>query len=61
MVYKFKKIIGKPSFSDLFKKIVNHCKKVGYNLCIMWQTACLMFYPIMVDSHAANDAELVWD
>ena len=32
LVYKFKKIIGNPNFSDLFKKLVNHFEKVEYNL-----------------------------
>ena len=53
LVYKFKKIIGNPNFSDLFKRIVNRFKKVGYNLDIMRQTACLVFNPIMVEGYAA--------
>ena len=52
LVYKFKKIIGNPNFSDLFKCIVNCFKGAGYNLD-MWQTACLVFNPIMVESYAA--------
>ena len=27
LVYKFKKIIGNPNFSDLYKRIVNRLKK----------------------------------
>ena len=42
LVYKFKKIIGNPNFSDLFKCIVNRFKGIGYTLDIMWQTACLV-------------------
>ena len=30
LVYKFKKIIGNPKFSDLFKRIVNRFKRAGY-------------------------------
>ena len=30
LVYKFMKIIGNPSFSDLFKRIVNRFKRAGY-------------------------------
>ena len=41
LVYKLKKIIRNPNFSDLFKRIVNRFKKAGYTLDIMRQTACL--------------------
>ena len=40
LVYKFKKIIGNPNFSNLFKRIVNRFKRAGYTLDIMRQTAC---------------------
>ena len=49
LVYKFKKIIGNPTFSDLFKCIVNRFNRAGYHLDIMQQTACL----IMVEGYAA--------
>ena len=43
LAYKFKRIVEKPNFSDQFKKIVNRYKiKVGYNLDIMRQSACLV-------------------
>ena len=45
LVYKFKRIIGKPSFSDQFKKIVKRYIRVGYNLDIMRQSACLVLNP----------------
>ena len=32
LVYKFKRIVGKPNFSDQFKKIVKRYIRVGYNL-----------------------------
>ena len=35
LVYKSKRIVGKPIFSDQFKKIVNRYIRVGYNLDIM--------------------------
>ena len=35
LVYRFKRIAGKPNFSDQFKKIVKHYIRVGYNLVIM--------------------------
>ena len=54
LVYKSKKIIGKPNFSNLLKRIVNRFKRAGYSLDIfMQQTACLVFNPIMVESYAA--------
>ena len=34
-------------------KLLNGFKKVGYNLDIMQQTACLVFNPIMIESYAA--------
>ena len=53
LVYKYKKIIGNPSISDLFKRIVNYFKRAGYTLEIMRQTACLIFNPIMFEGYAA--------
>ena len=35
LVYKFKRIVGKPNFSDQFKEIVKRYIRVGYNLDIM--------------------------
>ena len=43
LVYKFKKIIGNPNFSNLLKRIVNRFKRAGNSLDIMRQTACLVF------------------
>ena len=48
LVYKFKQIVGKPNFSDQFKKIVKRYIRDGYNLDIMRQAACLVLNPIMV-------------
>ena len=53
LVYKFKKIIGNPNFSNLLKRIVNRFKRAGYSLDIMRQTARLVFNPIMVEGYAA--------
>ena len=41
LVYKFRIIVGKPSFSDQFKKIIKRYtrKKVRYNIDIMRQSA----------------------
>ena len=54
LIYKFKKIIGNPNFSSLFKRIVNRFMRAGYTLDIMRQTACLVFNPIMVEGYAAH-------
>ena len=35
LVYKFKQVVGKPNFSDQFKKIVKRYMRVGYNLYVM--------------------------
>ena len=51
LVYKFKRIVGKPNFSDQFKKIVKRYIRVGYNLDIMRQSACLVLNPIAVYSY----------
>ena len=48
LVYKFKRIVGKSNLSDQFKKIVKRYIRVGYNLDIMRQSACLVLNPITV-------------
>ena len=53
LVYIFKKIIGNPNFSDLFKGIVNRFKRALYILDIMRQTACLVVNPINAEGYAA--------
>ena len=51
LVYKFKRIVGKPNFSDQLKKIVKRYIRVGYNLDIMQESACLVLNPITVYSY----------
>ena len=51
LVYRFKRIVGKPNFSDQFKKIIKRYKILGYNMDIMRQSACLVVSPITVDSY----------
>ena len=51
LVYKFKRIVGKPYLSDQLKKIVKRYIRVGYNLDIMRHSACLVFNPITVYSY----------
>ena len=54
IVYKFKKI---RSMTDFFliclEKNVTRYKRIGYNLNVMRQSACLVINPIKVDGYAA--------
>ena len=52
LVYKFRKIIGKNDFPYHFKKIIVRNKKIGYNIYVLRQTACLVVNPIKVNSFA---------
>ena len=36
-----------------FGKIISRYRRIGYNLNVMRQSACLVFNPIMVDNYAA--------
>ena len=51
LVYKFKRIVGKPNFSDQFNKIEKRYIRVGYNLDIMRQSTFLVLNPITVYSY----------
>ena len=51
-MYKLKKIVGSDNFSALFIKIISHNKKIGYNINVLQQTACLVVNPIMVGNFA---------
>ena len=53
LVYKFKKLIGINDFSFQFRKIITRYRRIGYNLNVMRQSACLVFNPILVDNYAA--------
>ena len=53
LVYKFKKIRGMTDFSDRFRKIIMRYKRIGNNLNVMRQSACLVINPITVDGFAA--------
>ena len=52
LVYKLKKIVGSNSFSEQFIKINFHYKKIGYNINVLQQTACLVVNPITVGNFA---------
>ena len=45
-MYKLKKIVGSDNFSAQFIKIISHYKKIGYNINVLQQTACLVVNPI---------------
>ena len=53
LVYKFKKIVGRADFSNQFKNIIVCNKRIGYNIHIMRQFACLVFNPITVNNFAS--------
>ena len=53
LVYKFEKIVGRVDFSDQFRKIIVRYKRIGYNINIMRQSACLVFNPITVNNFAS--------
>ena len=46
------KLLVKNAFPYHFKKIVARYKKIGYNINVMRQTACLVVNPIKVNSFA---------
>ena len=52
LVYKFRKIFGKNDFPYRFKKLIVRYKKIGYNIDVLQQTACLVVNPIKVNSLA---------
>ena len=51
-VYKLKKIVGSNNFSAQFIKIISNYKKIGYNINVLQQTACLVVNPITVGNFA---------
>ena len=52
LVYKLKKIVGSYDFSAHFIKIISHYKKIGYNINVLQQTACLVVNLILVGNFA---------
>ena len=53
LVYKFRKNNWKKMIFLIFsKKIIVRSKKIGYNINVMQQTACLVVNPIKVNSFA---------
>ena len=52
LVYKLKKIVGSHNFSAQFIKVISHYEKIGYNINVLQQTACLVVNPITVGNFA---------
>ena len=52
LVYKLKRIVVSNNFSAQFIKIISHYKKIGYNINVLQQTACLVVNPITVGNFA---------
>ena len=52
LVYTFRKIIGKNDVPYHFKKLIVRYIKIGYNIDVLRQTACLVVNPIKVNSFA---------
>ena len=52
LVYKFQNIVGKTEFSDQFKKVIMRYKRIGYNVDVMQQSACVVVNPITVNDFA---------
>ena len=53
LVYKFKKLKRINDFSFQFRKIITRYRRIGYNLNVTRQSACVVLNPIMVDNYAA--------
>ena len=52
LVYKLKRIAGFNNFSARFIKIISHYKKIGYNINVLQQTACLVVNPVTFGNFA---------
>ena len=52
LVCELKKIVGSINFSAQFIKIISYYKKIGYNINVLQQTACLVVNPITVGNFA---------
>ena len=52
LVYRLEKIVGSNNFSAQFIKMVSRCRKIGYKINVLQQTACLVVNPITVGNFA---------
>ena len=53
LVYKFRKIYACNDFSTQFRKIILRYKKIGHNINVIRQTACMVVNPITVNNFAS--------
>ena len=53
LVYKFYKLAGRTDFSFQFRKIITRYRRIGYDLNVMRQPACLVLNPVMFYNYAA--------
>ena len=53
LVYKLRKIVSRAILSDQFRKVTMRYRRIGYNIKVMRQSACLVINPITVDSVAS--------
>ena len=49
---RLKKIVGSNNFSAQFINMISHYKKIGYNINVLQQTACLVVNPITAGNFA---------
>ena len=52
LVFKLKRIVGPNNFSAWFIKMISHYKKIGFNINLLQQTACLVVNPITIGNFA---------
>ena len=45
--------MGRTDFSDQFRKVIIHYKRIGYNLNVLRQSVCSVINPITVDNFVA--------
>ena len=53
LVYKLREIVIRADFSDRFRKVIMCYKRIGYNINVMRQSACLVIIPVRVDIFAS--------
>ena len=45
--------MGRADFSDQFRKLIMRHRRIGYDLNVIRESACLVINPITVDNFAA--------
>ena len=53
LVHRLSTFVGKFTFSQQFRKLINRYKRIVYSQDIMRQTACLVINPIVIDGYAS--------